>query len=70
MEIRKWHDDYTIDELEIIINNLLIYTSDKIDDDYNWGTRTMDEVKEFWSDIGFHQDEIDTWYDWADEEEV
>ena len=64
----KWHDNYTIDEIEYIMTKMCDWIGEQLDNDYNWGDITdREELVRTYIDMGFHENEVREWYDWWDE---
>jgi hypothetical protein len=63
-----WHSDYTIEEMNSLITNMLNYISAYTDGCYNCGDiRDRNELTNIYTDFGFHKDEVESWYEWLDE---
>ena len=63
-----WHDDYTNAEIETLLTNMCNWISEHLDDNYNWrNIKELEELIETYVDMGFHEDEVRSWYDWIDE---
>ena len=66
-----WHDDYTNAEIENLLTNMFNWIGEHLDDNYNWGDlnreELVEELVETYVDMGFHEDEVRSWYDWEDE---
>ena len=43
------------------------WTGEHLDDNYNWGNTNREELIETYVDMGFHEDEVRSWYDWMEE---
>ena len=63
----KWHDDYTNAEIENLLTNMCNWIGEHLDDDYNYGNLDYEELINIYIDMGFHEDEIRSWYNWLDE---
>ena len=63
-----WYDDYTNAEIETLLTNMCNWISEHLDDNYNWGNiKELEELIETYVDMGFHEDEVRSWYDWIEE---
>lgn len=64
----NWHKDYTNEEIENLLTNMCNFIGEHLDDDYNWGNiDDLEELIGIYVDMGFHEDEVRSWYDWLDE---
>ena len=61
-----WHDDYTNVEIENLLTNMCNWIGEHLDENYNWGDLDRDELLKTYVDMGFHEDEVRSWYDWLD----
>ena len=64
----SWSDRYTTNEMNNIISNLLDIVSEMVEDWYNYdmNVHNKNEVIEYFTNIGFHEDEVERWYDWIE----
>jgi len=62
-----WHDDYTNVEIENLLTNMCSWIGEHLDENYNWGDLDRDELIKTYVDMGFHEDEVRSWYDWLDD---
>ena len=62
-----WHDDYTKAEIENLLTNMCNWICEHLDDYYNWGGSNLEELIETYINMGFHEDEVRSWYDWMEE---
>lgn len=62
-----WHNDYTNAEIENLMTNMCNWIGEHLDDYYNYGGADMERLIETYVDMGFHEDEVRSWYDWLDE---
>ena len=62
-----WHDDYTNAEIENLLTNMCNWICEHLDDYYNWGGSNLEELIETYINMGFHEDEVRSWYDWMEE---
>ena len=63
-----WHKDYTNAEIENLLTNMCSWIGEHLDNDYNWGNiKEREELIEIYVDMGLHEDEVRTWYDWLDD---
>ena len=63
-----WHDDYTNAEIESLLTNMCNWIGEHLDNDYNWGNiKEVEELIGIYVDMGLHEDEVRSWYDWLDE---
>lgn len=62
-----WHDDYTNAEIETLLTNMCSWIGEHLDDNYSWGNADREELVEIYVDMGFHEDEVRSWYDWEDD---
>lgn len=64
----SWSDRYTTNEMNSIISNLLDIVSSMVDDWYNKGMHiyNKDELIEYFTNLGFHEDEVEWWYEWIE----
>ena len=59
----RWHDDYTINEIEILLTNLCNWVGEHVDNDYNCNDISeREKLINFYVDLGFHKDEVESWY--------
>ena len=64
----NWHDDYTNTEIEMILTNMLNWIGEHKDEEYNMGSiKDLNELVEFYVNMGFHEDEVRSWYDWLND---
>ena len=63
-----WHNDYTNAEIETLLTNLCNWIGEHLDNDYNWGNiKEREELIGIYVDMGLHEDEVRSWYDWLDD---
>ena len=62
-----WHDDYTNVEIESLLTNMCNWIGEHLDENYNWGDLDRDELIKTYVDMGFHEDEVLSWYTWLDD---
>ena len=63
-----WHDDYTNAEIESLLTNMCNWIGEHLDNDYNWGNiKEVEELVGIYVDMGLHEDEVRSWYDWLDD---
>ena len=64
----KWSDRYTTNEMNNIISNLLDIVSSMVEDWYNYdmNVQNKSEVIEYFTNLGFHEDEVERWYEWIE----
>jgi hypothetical protein len=62
-----WHDDYTNTEIENLLTNMCNWIGEHLDDNYNWGDLDREELIKTYVDMGFHEDEVLSWYNWLDD---
>jgi hypothetical protein len=66
---RGWYSDYTLAEINNIVTNMLNYISEHTDEHYNCGDiKERNELINIYTDFGFHKDEVESWYEWLDEQ--
>lgn len=59
----RWHDDYTINEIETLLTNLCNWVGEHIDNDYNCNDISeREKLINLYVDLGFHKDEVESWY--------
>ena len=63
-----WHNDYTNAEIENLLTNMCNFIGEHLDNDYNFGNiDDLEELIRIYVDMGFHEDEVRSWYDWLDD---
>lgn len=64
----SWSDRYTIEEMNKIISNLLNIVCSMVEDWYNFdmSTENKEEVVGYFTNIGFDEKEVESWYDWVE----
>ena len=63
-----WHDDYTNAEIENLLCNMCSWIGDHLDAECNCGNiKEREELIGIYVDMGFHEDEVRSWYDWMEE---
>ena len=63
-----WHNDYTNAEIENLLTNMCNFIGEHLDNCYNFGNiDDLEELIRIYVDMGFHEDEVRSWYDWLDE---
>ena len=64
----SWNDRYTIEEMNKIISNLLNIVCSMVEDWYNFdmNTENKEEVVGYFTNLGFHGDEVARWYEWIE----
>ena len=62
-----WHDEYTNAEIETLLTNMCNWIGEHLDDNYNWGNAYREELVKTYVDMGFHEEEVRSWYDWMEE---
>ena len=66
---REWYSDYTLEEMNSIITNMLNYIAGYTDDCGNVADReALNVIIDIYTDFGFHKDEVESWYEWLDEQ--
>lgn len=66
---RGWYSDYTLAEINNIVTNMLNYIGEHIDAHYNYGDiADRETLINIYTDFGFHKDEVESWYEWLDEQ--
>ena len=64
----NWHKDYTNAEIENLLTNMCNWIGEHLDNDYNWGNiKEREELIGIYVDMGLHEDEVRSWYDWLNE---
>ena len=63
-----WHNDYTNAEIENLLTNMCNFIGEHLDNDYNFGNiDDLEELVGIYVDMGLHEDEVRSWYDWLDD---
>ena len=63
-----WHKDYTNTEIENLLTNMCSWIGERLDNDYNWrNIKAREELIGIYVDMGVHEDEVRSWYDWLDD---
>ena len=62
-----WHNDYTNAEIENLLTNMCNWIGEHLDENYNYGDLDREELIGTYVDMGFHEDEVRSWYDWLDD---
>ena len=63
-----WHKDYTNAEIENLLTNMCSWIGERLDNDYNWrNIKAREELIGIYVDMGVHEDEVRSWYDWFDD---
>ena len=63
-----WHDDYTNAEIENLLCNMCSWIGEHLDVQYNCGkNKKREELIRIYVDMGLHEDEVRSWYDWLDD---
>lgn len=63
-----WHNDYTNAEIETLLTNMCNWIGEHLDNYYNFGNiDDLEELVGIYVDMGLHEDEVRSWYDWLDE---
>lgn len=63
-----WHNDYTNAEIENLLTNMCNWIGEHLDNCYNFGNiDDLEELVGIYVDMGLHEDEVRSWYDWLDE---
>ena len=63
-----WHKDYTNTEIENLLTNMCSWIGERLDNDYNWrNIKAREELIGIYVDMGLHEDEVRSWYDWFDD---
>ena len=62
-----WHSDYTNAEIESLLTNMCSWIGEHLDESYNWGDLEREELIKTYVDMGLHEDEVRSWYDWLDD---
>lgn len=63
-----WHKDYTNAEIENLLTNMCNWIGEHLDNCYNFGNiDDLEELVGIYVDMGFHENEVRSWYDWLDE---
>ena len=64
----NWHKDYTNAEIENMLTNMCNWIGEHLDENYNWGNiKDREELIGIYVDMGLHEDEVRSWYDWLDD---
>lgn len=64
----SWHDDYTNAEIENLLTNMCNFIGEHLDMHYNCGNiKELNDLVNLYVDMGFHEDEVRSWYDWMEE---
>lgn len=63
-----WHDDYTNAEIENLLTNMCSWIGDRLCEECNCGNiKEREELIGIYVDMGLHEDEVRSWYDWLDD---
>ena len=63
-----WHNNYTNTEIENLLTNMCSWIGERLDNDYNWrNIKAREELIGIYVDMGLHEDEVRSWYDWFDD---
>lgn len=63
-----WHNDYTNAEIENLLTNMCNFIGEHLDNCYNFGNiDDLEELVGIYVDMGLHEDEVRSWYDWLDD---
>ena len=63
-----WHKDYTNAEIENLLTKMCNWIGEHLHNDYNWGNiKEREELIGIYVDMGLHEDEVRSWYDWLDD---
>lgn len=63
-----WHKDYTKEEIENLLTNMCNWIGEHLDVQYNHGNiKEREELIGIYVDMGLHEDEVRSWYDWLDD---
>lgn len=63
-----WHNDYTNAEIENLLTNMCNWIGEHLDNCYNFGNiDDLEELVGIYIDMGFHENEVRSWYDWMEE---
>lgn len=63
-----WHNDYTNAEIENLLTNMCNWIGEHLDNCYNFGNiDDLEELVGIYVDMGLHEDEVRSWYDWLDD---
>lgn len=64
----NWHKDYTNAEIENLLTNMCNWIGEHLDNYYNYGNiKELEELIGIYVDMGLHEEEVRSWYDWMDE---
>lgn len=64
----NWHKDYTNAEIENLLTNMCNWIGEHLDNCYNFGNiDDLEELVGIYVDMGFHENEVRSWYDWLDD---
>lgn len=64
----NWHKDYTKKEIENLLTNMCNWIGEHLDMYYNYGNiADLEKLIGIYVDMGFHEDEVRSWYDWLDD---
>lgn len=64
----NWHKDYTKAEIENLLTNMCNWIGEHLDNCYNFGNiDDLEELVGIYVDMGLHEDEVRSWYDWLDD---
>ena len=63
-----WHDDYTNAEIENLLCNMCSWIGEHLEMQYNCANiKSREELIGIYVDMGLHEDEVRSWYDWLDD---
>lgn len=63
----SWNDKYNINEMNNIIDGMVDFIIDIVDEQYNNGNYRKDELIDLFMSFGFHGEDVDEWYGWLEE---
>ena len=63
-----WHNDYTNAEIENLLCNMCSWIGEHLEMQYNCANiKSREELIGIYIDMGLHEDEVRSWYDWLDD---
>ena len=63
-----WHKDYTNAEIENLLCNMCSWIGEHLEMQYNCANiKSREELIGIYVDMGLHEDEVRSWYDWLDD---
>jgi hypothetical protein len=58
-----WHEKYTNDEINKLLDKLLDWVSDHLDGWYNSSYASKEDLIKVYLRLGFHEDDVREWYE-------